>query len=234
MTAGIGIDKSSELTPKDFDRLLLRTLTAVKKGDFRVRMPVEFTGTSGKIADTLNEIIELNERLSDEVQRISTVVGKEGKLSARAQIPNGGGAWSSVADAVNSLVADLVQPTNEISRVIGAVAKGDLTRTMAIEFDGRPLKGEFLRTAKTVNTMVTQLASFAAEVTRVAREVGTEGKLGGQADVKGVAGTWKDLTESVNMMASNLTGQVRNIADVTRSEERRVGKKCRSRWSPYH
>src|ERR1043165_3400546 len=215
MTAGIGIDKSSELTPKDFDRLLLRTLTAVKKGDFRVRMPVEFTGTSGKIADTLNEIIELNERLSSEIERISTVVGKEGKLSARAQIPNGGGSWSAVAEAVNSLVADLVQPTNEISRVIGAVARGDLSRTMAVEFDGRPLKGEFLRTAKTVNTMVTQLASFASEVTRVAREVGTEGKLGGQADVKGVGGTWRDLTESVNLMASNLTNQVRNIAEVT-------------------
>jgi HAMP domain-containing protein/CheY-like chemotaxis protein/signal transduction histidine kinase len=217
MTAGIGIDRASELTPKDFDRLLLRTLTAVKKGDFRVRMPVEFTGAAGKIADTLNEIIELNDRLASEIERISTVVGKEGKLSQRAQIPNGGGSWSSVADAVNSLVADLVQPTNEISRVIGAVAKGDLTRTMAIEFDGRPLKGEFLRTAKTVNTMVAQLASFASEVTRVAREVGTEGKLGGQAEVRGVAGTWKDLTDSVNSMASNLTNQVRNIAEVTTS-----------------
>src|SRR5437899_3158325 len=215
MTAGIGIDRASELTPKDFDRLLLRTLTAVKKGDFRVRMPVEFTGTAGKIADTLNEIIELNDRLSGEIERISTVVGKEGKLNQRAQIPNGGGSWSSVADAVNSLVADLVQPTNEIARVIGAVARGDLSRTMAIEFDGRPLKGEFLRTAKTVNTMVDQLSSFASEVTRVAREVGTEGKLGGQADVKGVAGIWKDLTETVNSMASNLTSQVRNIAEVT-------------------
>jgi HAMP domain-containing protein/CheY-like chemotaxis protein/signal transduction histidine kinase len=130
-------------------------------------------------------------------------------------IPNGGGAWVAAAESVNSLIADLVQPTNEISRVIGAVAKGDLSRTMAIEFDGRPLKGEFLRTAKTVNTMVDQLASFASEVTRVAREVGTEGKLGGQADVKGVAGTWKDLTESVNSMAGNLTAQVRNIAEVT-------------------
>ena len=215
MTAGIGIDKASELTPKDFDRLLLRTLMAVKKGDFRVRMPVEFTGTSGKIADTLNEIIELNERLASEVGRIANVVGKEGKLNQRAQIPNAGGSWAAVTDAVNSLIADLVQPTNEISRVIGAVAKGDLTRTMATEFDGSPLKGEFLRTAKTVNTMVAQLASFASEVTRVAREVGTEGKLGGQADVKGVSGTWKDLTDSVNYMAGNLTAQVRNIADVT-------------------
>jgi HAMP domain-containing protein/CheY-like chemotaxis protein/signal transduction histidine kinase len=215
MTTGVGVDKATEYSPKDFERLLLRTLASVKKGDFSVRMPVEFVGVQGKVADTLNDIIELNERLADEIERISNVVGKEGKLNQRAQIPNGGGSWSIAADAVNSLIADLVQPTNEISRVIGAVAKGDLTRTMAIEFDGRPLKGEFLRTAKTVNTMVTQLASFASEVTRVAREVGTEGKLGGQADVKGVAGTWKDLTESVNSMAGNLTAQVRNIAEVT-------------------
>src|SRR5438034_4292008 len=214
MTTGIGVERATEVSPKDFERLLLRALAAVKKGDFSVRMPVEFTGVQGKIADTLNDIIELNERLSDEVVRISTVVGKEGKLNQRAVIPNGGGAWVSAAESVNSLIADLVQPTNEISRVIGAVAKGDLSRTMANEFDGRPLKGEFLRTAKTVNTMVDQLGSFASEVTRVAREVGTEGKLGGQADVRGVAGTWKDLTDSVNYMASNLTNQVRNIAQV--------------------
>jgi HAMP domain-containing protein/CheY-like chemotaxis protein/signal transduction histidine kinase len=187
----------------------------MKKGDFKVRMPVEFTGAAGKISDTLNDILELSERTADEVERIANVVGKEGKLAQRAQVPAAGGQWAVIADSVNSLVSDLVQPTNEISRVIGAVARGDLSRTMAIEFDGRPLKGEFLRTAKTVNTMVTQLASFASEVTRVAREVGTEGKLGGQADVKGVAGTWKDLTESVNSMAGNLTGQVRNIAEVT-------------------
>jgi HAMP domain-containing protein/CheY-like chemotaxis protein/signal transduction histidine kinase len=211
----IGIDKASEYGPKDFERLLLRALTSVKKGDFSVRMPVEFTGVQGKIADTLNDILDLNERTASEIERISNVVGKEGKLNQRAQVPAAGGQWGIMADSVNNLITDLVQPTNEIARVIGAVAKGDLTRTMAIEFDGRPLKGEFLRTAKTVNTMVAQLASFASEVTRVAREVGTEGKLGGQADVKGVSGTWKDLTESVNMMASNLTAQVRNIADVT-------------------
>src|SRR5881394_339643 len=215
MTTGIGIDRASELTPRDFERLLLRTLTSMKKGDFKVRMPVEFTGTQGKIADTLNDILDLNERTAHEVERVATVVGKEGKLSHRAQVPSAGGQWGVVADSVNSLIGDLVQPTNEIARVIGAVAKGDLTRKMTTEFDGRPLRGEFLRTAKTVNTMVDQLASFASEVTRVAREVGTEGKLGGQADVKGVAGTWKDLTESVNSMASNLTGQVRNIAEVT-------------------
>ena len=215
MTTGIGIDKATEFSPKDFERLLLRTLAAMKKGDFKVRMPVEFTGSAGKIADTLNDILELSQRTADEVEKIATVVGKEGKLNQRAQIPAAGGQWVVIAESVNSLVSDLVQPTNEISRVIGAVARGDLSRTMATEFDGRPLKGEFLRTAKTVNTMVDQLASFASEVTRVAREVGTEGKLGGQADVKGVAGTWKDLTDSVNSMASNLTGQVRNIAEVT-------------------
>ncbi|MEA2885614.1 MAG: hypothetical protein QOH32_4975, partial [Bradyrhizobium sp.] len=215
MTTGIGIDKASEISPKDFERLLLRTLTAMKKGDFRVRMPVEFTGTAGKISDVLNDILDLSQKTADEVEKIATVVGKEGKLTQRAQIPAAGGQWAVIAESVNSLVSDLVQPTNEISRVIGAVARGDLSRTMAIEFDGRPLKGEFLRTARTVNTMVDQLASFASEVTRVAREVGTEGKLGGQAEVKGVAGTWKDLTDSVNSMASNLTGQVRNIAEVT-------------------
>jgi HAMP domain-containing protein/CheY-like chemotaxis protein/signal transduction histidine kinase len=215
MTTGIGIEKASELSPKDFERMLLRTLTSMRKGDFKVRMPVEFTGSHGKIADTLNDILDLSERTAGEVEKISNVVGKEGKLNQRAQVPNAGGQWAVITESVNSLIGDLVQPTNEISRVIGAVARGDLSRTMATEFDGRPLKGEFLRTAKTVNTMVDQLASFASEVTRVAREVGTEGKLGGQADVKGVAGTWKDLTDSVNSMASNLTGQVRNIAEVT-------------------
>src|SRR5207247_2254726 len=118
-------------------------------------------------------------------------------------------------DSVNQLISDLVYPTSDTARVIGAVAKGDLSQTMATEREGRPLEGEFLKTAKTVNTMVNQLSSFASEVTRVAREVGTEGKLGGQAKVKGVAGTWKDLTDSVNLMAGNLTAQVRNIAAVT-------------------
>ena len=125
------------------------------------------------------------------------------------------GSWADSIDSVNALIADLVHPTTETARVIGAVAKGDLSQTMALEMDGRPLQGEFRRTAVTVNTMVDQLGSFASEVTRVAREVGTEGKLGGQAVVKGVAGTWKDLTDNVNLMAGNLTAQVRNIAEVT-------------------
>src|SRR5437667_4331431 len=194
---------------------LLKVLIALKKGDFSVRLPVEWTGTSGKIADTLNEIIELNEKLVKELARVSRVVGREGKLTQRAALGTVDGSWATLVDAVNSLIDDLVQPTSEMARVIGAVANGDLSQTIALEVDGRPLEGQFLRTAKTVNSMLNQLSSFASEVTRVGREVGTEGKLGGQADVKGVAGTWKDLTDNVNRMASNLTGQVRNIAEVT-------------------
>jgi HAMP domain-containing protein/CheY-like chemotaxis protein/signal transduction histidine kinase len=188
---------------------------AVKKGDFSVRMPDDMTGTAGKIADTLNEIIELNQRMTTEFERISTVVGKEGKINQRASLGAPSGSWARCVDAVNTLTTDLVQPTTEVARVIGSVARGDLSQTVPLEIEGRPLDGEFLRTAKIVNTMVGQLSSFASEVTRVAREVGTEGKLGGQADVKGVGGTWKDLTDSVNMMAGNLTSQVRNIAEVT-------------------
>src|SRR5207248_2881104 len=152
---------------------------------------------------------------SGELNRVSTVVGKEGKTGQRVSLGGAGGSWGASVDAVNALIVDLVQPTTEVARVIGAVANGDLNQSMALDIDGRPLTGEFLKTAKTVNTMVTQLGAFASEVTRVAREVGTEGKLGGQAQVKGVSGTWKDLTDSVNSMANNLTGQVRNIADVT-------------------
>src|SRR5262249_39117704 len=150
-----------------------------------------------------------------ELERLSRVVGKQGRIGERGTLGEVGGAWNTSIGCVNTLIADLAYPLSETSRVIGAVAKGDLSQTVAAEMDGRPLEGEFLKTARTVNTMVEQLGSFASEVTRVAREVGTEGKLGGQAKVKGVAGTWKDLTDSVNSMASNLTAQVRNIAAVT-------------------
>ncbi|MBW4575976.1 MAG: HAMP domain-containing protein [Aphanothece sp. CMT-3BRIN-NPC111] len=194
---------------------LLRTLVAVKKGNFSVRMPIDQTGMAGKIADTLNDIIDMNERMADELDRIGTVVGKEGQITQRASIGNAGGSWSASVNSVNTLITDLVQPTAETSRVIRAVANGDLSQTIAPEIEGRPLKGDFLQTAQIVNTMVDQLSSFASEVTRVARDVGTEGKLGVQAEVKGVAGTWKDLTDSVNSMAGNLTAQVRNIAEVT-------------------
>jgi HAMP domain-containing protein/signal transduction histidine kinase/DNA-binding response OmpR family regulator len=200
-----------------FDRRrLLAALTQFKRGDFAVRLPEDWTGIDGKIADTFNEVVEINQRMARELERLSRVVGTEGKISQRAALGDVGGAWSASVESVNNLISDLVHPTRETARVIGAVAKGDLSQTMALETaDGRPLEGQFLRTAKTVNTMVDQLSSFASEVTRVAREVGTEGKLGGQAKVKGVAGTWKDLTDSVNLMAGNLTAQVRNIAAVT-------------------
>lgn len=193
---------------------LLKTLAAVKKGNFSVRMPTDQTGIAGKIADTLNDIIELNERMAAELDRIGTVVGKEGKITQRAEFGTAGGSWTACVDSVNTLITDLVQPTAETARVIRAVANGDLSQKIALEIEGRPLKGEFLQTAQIVNTMVDQLSSFASEVTRVACKVGTEGKLGVQAEIRGVAGTWKDLTGAVNLMAGNLTGQVRNIASV--------------------
>ncbi len=210
---------STEQLTRESDNIdlkqLLRTLAAVKKGDFSARMPIDQTGMAGKIADTLNDIIEQNERMTAELQRISNVVGKEGKISERATLGNVRGSWAYCVDSVNTLITDLVQPTAETARVIRAVANGDLSQTIAPKIDGRPLKGEFFQTAEMVNTMVGQLNSFASEVTRVAREVGTEGKLGVQAQVPGVAGTWKDLTDNVNLMADNLTAQVRNIAEVT-------------------
>ena len=194
---------------------VLAALFAFKKGDFSVRLPVNQVGLAGKIADVLNDIFELNENMADELARVSTAVGKEGRIGQRASLNAGSGRWAASMESVNSLISDLVQPSTEIARVIGAVAQGDLSQKMSLEVEGRPLQGEFIRTARVVNTMVDQLNSFSSEVTRVAREVGTEGKLGGQAVVTGVAGTWKDLTDSVNSMASNLTNQVRNIAEVT-------------------
>ncbi|MFO1388865.1 HAMP domain-containing protein [Cellvibrio sp.] len=209
------MDTTLELDSELDSKVLLQVLTALRKGDFSARMPANLTGMAGKIADTLNEIIESNELLSHGITDVSRVVGREGRLTQRAVIPSMVGGWATIVKSVNTLIDDLVRPTTEMARVIGAVAKGDLSQTMELDVDGRPLKGQFLRAASTANTMVEQLSSFASEVTRVAREVGTEGKLGGQANVPGVAGTWKDLTDSVNSMAGNLTSQVRNIADVT-------------------
>jgi HAMP domain-containing protein/signal transduction histidine kinase/CheY-like chemotaxis protein len=197
------------------DAALLEALLALRGGNSSVRLPAQWTGIAGKIADAYNDIARQNERLADEFERLRQLVGKEGRLTQRASVGELRGFWRSSLDAVNNLIEDLVHPTTETARVIGAVAQGDLTQNMALEVEDRPLKGEFLRTAKTINRMVQQLSSFSSEVTRVAREVGTEGKLGGLAKVKGVAGTWKDLTDSVNSMAANLTDQVRNIADVT-------------------
>src|SRR5205809_296752 len=205
------------ITPTDEMTVILGALNALRRGDAGVRLPANWLGISGRVADVFNEVVERNERMAHELERLSKVVGKQGKLGKRGTVGDVTGFWRDSIDAVNVLIDDLVHPTSETARVIGAVAQGDLSQTMALEVDGQPLQGEFLRTAKTVNKMVDQLGSFAAEVTRVAREVGTEGKLGGQARVKGVAGTWKDLTDSVNSMAGNLTGQVRNIAEVTKA-----------------
>ena len=198
-------------------RLLLTALQDFKRGSFDVRLPESWNGLDGKIADAFNDVVARNQRMSRELARLRRVVGQEGRIAERADIGDVGGSWSESVRCVNALIGDLVHPTSETARVIGAVAKGDLSQTMALEVSGRALQGEFLELKDTINTMVDQLRSFAAEVTRVAREVGTEGKLGGQAKVEGVAGTWKDLTDNVNFMASNLTGQVRNIADVTKA-----------------
>ena len=204
----------STLTSAD-QRQLLAALRAIRKGDFSVRLPLDQEGIAGEIAEALNDVVELNQRTAKELQRISRVVGRDGRIGQRASLGEVSGAWAGYVEHVNLLINDLTTPTVEVSRVLGAVARGDLSQRMALEIDGRPLKGEFLRSSKIVNTMVDQLNSFASEVTRVAREVGSEGKLGGQAEVRGVAGTWKDLTDSVNSMAGNLTAQVRNIAEVT-------------------
>jgi HAMP domain-containing protein/signal transduction histidine kinase/CheY-like chemotaxis protein len=204
-----------ETSPHDSQMVaVLQGLIALRRGQVGMRLPMEWTGLAGKVADAYNEVMEMNERMAEGLGRLSRSVGKEGRISQRLTLGDTEGFWRESIDYVNDLIDDLVHPTKETARVIGAVAQGDLSHMMALEIDNRPLQGEFLRTAQTINTMVTQLGSFASEVTRVAREVGTEGKLGGQARVKGVAGTWKDLTDSVNMMAGNLTGQVRNIAEV--------------------
>ncbi len=198
-----------------FKRQLLSKLTAMKNGDFSLRMPTDLTGLDGKIADTFNEVNSRMQRYGQALSRLRTEVGRRGKIDERIPIGDSTGGWSERIEAVNSIVDDLSQPTVEMGRVIGAVAKGDLTQAVPLEVNGRPLQGEYLRTAKLVNGMVEQLAGFSVEVIRVAREVGTEGKLGGQAQVKRVSGVWRELTESVNQMAGNLTAQVRNIAEVT-------------------
>ncbi len=196
-------------------RELLSALRGVAKGDFTIRLSTAKPGLDGEVAEAFNDLVTLNARLLGEFQRISEVVGREGRIAQRASLVSGQGAWSNYVTSVNELIDDLTHPIAETSRVLGSVARGDLSQQMVLEVDGRPLKGEFLRSSKTINTMVDQLNAFAFEVTRVAREVGSEGKLGGQAQVQGVAGTWKDLTDSVNSMAGNLTNQVRNIAEVT-------------------
>jgi signal transduction histidine kinase/CheY-like chemotaxis protein/HAMP domain-containing protein len=193
------------------EAVLLGVLSDVTNGDFSVRMPLVWTGVAGKIADRLNDVIAANQALGVELARVSRVVGKEGKLSERVAFRGSDRVWSESMESVNSLIDDLVRPTSEMQRVIGAVAGGDLSKKITAD-----VHGEVLELKNTINAMVDQLNRFVSEVTRVAREVGTEGKLGQAAAVTiEVGGVWKDLTDNVNLMAGNLTGQVRNIAEVT-------------------
>jgi HAMP domain-containing protein/CheY-like chemotaxis protein/GAF domain-containing protein len=194
---------------------LLHALQAVRFGDFSVRLPVDGTGLAGKIADAFNEIVAANQRMAQQLEHVGQVVGREGKTRQRVKLSLSHGAWSDMESSVNTLIDDLLWPTTAVTQAITAVARGDLLQTVRLDVEGRPLQGEFLRLATIVNTMIEQLSVFTSEVTRVAREVGTDGKLGGQAQVREVTGVWRDLTESVNSMASNLTAQVRNIAEVT-------------------
>jgi HAMP domain-containing protein/CheY-like chemotaxis protein/signal transduction histidine kinase len=196
-------------------RELLRALQAVRDGDFSVRLPSDQTGIAGKVADTFNEIVIANQQMAQELERAGQLVGREGKIRHRVAMHQLSGSWGDMERSVNTLIEDLLWPTTQVTRAITAVAKGDLSQTTPLEVDGRALEGEFLRSANVVNAMIQQMGVFTSEVTRVAREVGTEGKLGGQAAVPGLTGTWKELTDSVNSMASNLTGQVRNISEVT-------------------
>ncbi|WP_442886462.1 HAMP domain-containing protein [Edaphobacter sp. HDX4] len=194
--------------------VVLDALQHMRDGDFSVRLPNHWTAIEGKVADTFNDIVATNQQMAGELKRIGQAVGKEGKTRERTRFQAIRGSWGEMETSINTLMEDLLRPTAEVARAIAAVAQGNLTQTVRLDVDGRPLEGEFFRSANIVNTMIQQLSVFTSEVTRVAREVGTDGKLGGQAQVPGVAGTWKDLTDSVNSMASNLTGQVRNIAEV--------------------
>ena len=194
---------------------LLKALHAMSAGDFSVRLPGHQTGVAGKICDAFNTVVAANQRIAQQLEHVGEVVGHQGKTRTRVRFGLSDGAWGDMEGSVNALIDDLLWPTTAVTRTVTAVARGDLLQTVPLDVDGRPLKGEFLRSANIVNTMIKQLSVFTSEVTRVAREVGTDGKLGGQAQVKEVTGVWKDLTESVNSMASNLTAQVRNIADVT-------------------
>ncbi|WP_327360262.1 HAMP domain-containing protein [Streptomyces sp. NBC_01296] len=191
-------------------RRLLAGLTAVRDGDFRTRLPDTSDGLLGEIATVFNGMADQLSLVTSEVTRVAREVGTEGTLGGQADVPGVGGAWLDLTDSVNFMAGNLTDQVRSIAQVATAVAKGDLSQKITVT-----ARGEILELKETINTMVDQLSAFAGEVTRVAREVGTEGRLGGQADVKGVSGTWKDLTESVNVMADNLTAQVRSIAQVT-------------------
>ena len=184
--------------------------TAVARGDLSRKITVDVRGEILALKETINTMVDQLSSFASEVTRVAKEVGTEGKLGGQANVPGVAGTWKDLTDSVNSMASNLTNQVRNIAEVTTAVARGDLSRKITVD-----VRGEILSLKDTINIMVDQLSSFASEVTRVAKEVGTDGKLGGQANVSGVAGVWKDLTESVNSMASNLTAQVRNIAEVT-------------------
>ena len=191
-------------------RNIAAVTTAVANGDLSKKITVDVKGEILELKNTINTMVDQLRSFASEVTRVAREVGTEGKLGGQADVKGVAGTWKDLTDSVNSMAGNLTAQVRNIAAVTTAVANGDLSKKITVD-----VKGEILELKNTINTMVDQLNSFASEVTRVAREVGTEGKLGGQAEVQGVAGTWKDLTDSVNSMAANLTGQVRNIAAVT-------------------
>jgi HAMP domain-containing protein/signal transduction histidine kinase/CheY-like chemotaxis protein len=213
------LEEAEVANPRDADQLdlreLLRVLSLVKNGSLSTRMPVTQAGINGRICEVLNDIIDMNERLVAEISEAEKTIGKKGNLSKRIELADARGEWAEGVNSLNNLISDLTSPTLEIAGMINSVANGDLSKHIPLEISGHPLKGEFLRIAKESNQMLSKLRLFSMEVTRVARQVGSEGKLGEQAKIKGVAGVWAELTDSVNQMAGNLTAQVRNVAAVT-------------------
>ena len=191
-------------------RNIAEVTTAVANGDLSKKITVDVQGEILELKNTINTMVDQLNSFASEVTRVAREVGTEGKLGGQAEVKGVAGTWKDLTDNVNSMAGNLTAQVRNIAEVTTAVANGDLSKKITVD-----VRGEILELKNTINTMVDQLNSFASEVTRVAREVGTEGKLGGQADVKGVAGTWKDLTDNVNSMAGNLTAQVRNIAEVT-------------------
>src|SRR6266581_423797 len=207
--------KTAQVATDTLDgRELLKVLVSFRKGDASIRMPFDRTGIAGKIADTLNEVLELHEHVVRELERTSTGVGKLGRFEQRASIGRCAGSWASCIDSVNTLVGDLVRPSKEIARAMAGIAKGDLSQKLSLDVDGVSLQGEFARMVRIVNTTMGQLNLFASEVIRMSREVGTEGKLSEQVRVGGAAGAWKEVSDGVNTMASKLTGQVRSFGAV--------------------
>jgi HAMP domain-containing protein len=191
-------------------RNIAEVATAIARGDLSKKITVNVSGEILELKDTINTMVDQLNSFASEVTRVAREVGTEGKLGGQAEVPGVDGTWKDLTDSVNSMAGNLTAQVRNIAEVATAIAGGDLSRKITVD-----VRGEILQLKETLNTMVDQLNRFANEVTRVAREVGTEGRLGGQAQVPGVAGTWKDLTDNVNLLAANLTTQVRNIAEVT-------------------